>query len=638
MRLKPTAVVALVCTCVVGAHAATADTPEVTVTDHGVKVHDLPNHRRQTLQEIAVTCAKTVYALTFRTNEHLDTHGKVLRHDSALAVQYRTGGTWRRSGTGWYVNDTFHVFADGLDLGTTGGRLRHTRIREQGRSALIETTLDHPRAQAQIRLAYRPGQQGIDVQVRLQSAKPVKQLRVRLACYPAFFTAWNKRRGDRWVVTPVQSIEEPREPGLDLNARTWKHVVRHADLDPVKEWWLFYYDRFFNSAEGKGKGVCGLVVRPGDLRAIALDVSDYSIVTHLDAKPSHPVVRFTLWQQNMRDYAGPLKAYPAVADAARRRLADPWLFAPRALVRFDKAVEQQPLARLTGPPAPIAALRKQFGTTVQALERFRAAPAGEQVAAEQTALAALRAYRLAFWQCRRRSTHPRRILALLGAHFPQWQLDAAAKRSVPPVTVDTSHFSVSWRGERLSKFPATADEMLAYDAIVMVNVSATPLRDHGRRLLEQFVANGGGLLVCGGFYALGGGAVAGTPLEDVLPVALTGPYDVKQLPTPARIVVRDAVPGWPTDLWKGDRVVMWLHDVTAKPGATVPLAAQVGDRTRPTLVLGTHKRGRVAVLPGTVYGQPGPGQTAFWDTPDWPTYLSHVLAGVCGGGLPGTGK
>jgi len=260
------------------------------------------------------------------------------------------------------------------------------------------------------------------------------------------------------------------------------------------------------------------------------------------------------------------------------------------------------------------------------------------VAAEQTALAALRAYRLAFWQCRRRSSRPRRVLALLGAHFPQWRLDAAAKRATPPVTVDASHFSVSWRGERLSKFPATADEVLAYDAIVMVNVSATPLRDHGRRLLEQFVANGGGLLVCGGFYALGGGALAGTPLEGVLPVSLKGPHDVKLLPTPARIVVSHAMPGWPTDLGKGDRVVMWLHDVTAKPGATVPLAAQVGDLARPMLVLGTHKHGRVAVLAGTVYGQPRPGQTAFWDTPDWPAYLSRVLAWVCGGGVPATGK
>jgi len=611
---------------------ADAPSPEVTVTDHGVKVSDLPGNRKLSRQEIALTCGKTAYALAFQSIQHNDKDGKPVRHEGTIAVDDRTGALGQDKGYGWYPTDTFRVFVNGVDLHATGGRIVDTRIREQGRNALVETTLVHPKASARVRLAYKPGQEGIDVQVILlpRAGTTVKTFSVRLSCYPAFFTTWNKRRGDRWVVTPKRAIEEPREPGLDMNARTWKHVVRHVDLDPAKEWRLFYYDKFFNSPNGNRKGVCGLVVRPKELRTIGLDVSDYEIVTRLTAKPGQTVMRFTLWQRNERDYGPPLANFPAIAAGIAKRLANKLLFSPTGIVGFDKTAESHALTALEKKSAKGVALREPLNGAIRAVDRFRAAPMARLLSAEAAAETAIREYRRAFWAVRRRTPHTRRILALVGRHFPHWKLDEAAARSARPFTVDKSFFWVSYRGERLSTFPATEDEMMQYDAVVFINVSVAPLRTRGQELLEQFVANGGGLMVCGGFYSYGGGLFDKSVLGEILPVRMKGLRDLKRLPAAASVVQGDNVPGLAP--WRGPSTVMWLQDLDARPGSRVPLHATVEKRNRPFLVVGRYREGRVAAFAGTVHGVPPTGKPAFWDSPEWPAYLARVVGWISGDG------
>ena len=624
-------IAALVCCHAVAAQAVDAPRPDVVVTDHGVKVHDLPRRRRQSHHELAITCGKATYVLALSDTQHSDAKGQPVRSSATIGIQYLTGGPSRRPGQGWYPNDTFHLFADGVDLNASNGRWRDARILAQGRAALVEATLEHAKACARIRLAYKPGQEGLDVQVIFEPSgrTPAKKFRVRLSCYPAFYTAWNKRRGDRWVVTPRRAVEEVREPGLDMDARQWKSVHRHVDLNPTSEWWLFYYDKFFNSPDGKGKGLCGLVIRPGELRAVGLDVSDYGITTELKLRPDRPVVRFTLWQRNVRDFQQPLGEFPQIAAGTRRRLADKWLFSPPSVVGFDRAGETRALDALVQASPTAAALRDPLKRTSETVERFRAAPIHESLDAEAAADRAIRLYRRAFWQMRRRVPHRRRLLALLGAHFPQWRLDEAVGRSAKAMAVDKSFFAVSWRGDRLTRFPATEQEIMRYDAVVLVNVSVTPLRKTGQELLKTFVAAGGGLVVCGGFYSYSGGLFAGSVFEEMLPVSMTGPNDVKRLAEAAPIVRGDRVPGLPGPSWTHPGVVLWLHDLVAKPGAKVPLYANTAGRKRPFLVLGRFGQGRVAALAGTVYGVPPPGNTPFWDHPEWTGLLASVIAWTC---------
>jgi len=606
------------CVCVLGAADGDTAPQQAVVVDHGVRSYEGSGNRKISQQQVDLTCGKTTFTLHTNNTTVMGKDGKPERRYAFLGVQNTTGNQARDQGTGWYTNDTFHVWADGVDLNWRGGQFERLRILEQGRKALVQATLVHPKATVHIRLACVPGQDGIDVEIRVQAPKAIRSLEVRLSAYPAFFTSWNKRRGDRWVVTPSGRFEEPREPGLDMNARKWERVVRSEKLDPKEHPWLFYYDKWFNSSNGKGKGLCGLVMHPPELARIALDVSDYDIRTGLHVKPGRTTVRFTLWQQNVRDFAGPLRAYPAIAQRVGKRLTERWLFAPTAIAAFDVRAER---ARVREPD-----LRRLLDRAERAVRACRAAQAGTAADAEAKALEALRTYRWAVWTARRKQKRPLRVLAVVGAHYPTWKLEEACRQSDPRLLLDKSYFWFSYRGERLSSFPANEREMMNYDAVILVNVSTKPLREQGTALLEQFVSRGGGLLVCGGFYAYGGGHIRGTRLERMLPVTVGDPFDVKQLPSPAPIVTRDRVKGLSLKLGSSPSVVLWTHAIKPKPGVQVPLALETG---QPFLVTGTHKQGRVAAITGTVYGEAPAGQTPFWVSPDWPGNMAALLGWVC---------
>ncbi len=609
-----------------GADAPAHAAPPVVVTDNGEVRNELPNNQVQYVHEIALSCGDFVCNLSFRNLEYFDAAGEKDRSEGTVGVHF-----WPEQGQGWYPNETFVLFADGTPL-TLNGVIKDTRVLEQGPSALVETTLEHEKASVRLRFAYRPGQEGLEVQVALLPAKggaaPVKQLAIDLSCYPAYYTAWNKRRGDRWVVTPTRSLEEPREEGLDKDARTWQHQVREEPLDLAQEHWLFYYDKFFNSAEGKGRGLCGLTFLPQELQQAQVNVSDYEIVTKLVGKPEQRALGFTLWQSPEQDYAPQLERFPQVAESCRQRLQEGALFLPQSLVSFDAAAEARSLQALAALPG-FEQLAAQLQAVGQVVARLQAAPASMEQ--EQAALGQLRAYRRAVWKASRALPRPRRVLVLEGGHYPVWKLEEAAAGSDGDLLLDKSYFSTSWRGDRLTTFPATEAEMLQYDAVVFNNVSATPLRESGEALLRQFVTKGGGLVVLGGFYAYGEGAYQDSVLAELLPVTMAGAFDVKRLPAAGAIVPGAQVPGLLELPWEGREVVLWLQDLQPKPEAVVALHAEVeAGKRAPFLVIGRAGEGRVAACAGTVYGEAPPGKTEFWNRPEWPAYLAAVLRWACG--------
>jgi uncharacterized membrane protein len=223
------------------------------------------------------------------------------------------------------------------------------------------------------------------------------------------------------------------------------------------------------------------------------------------------------------------------------------------------------------------------------------------------------------------------VLALEGPDYPCWKLDEAATGSGGALQIDKSFFSTDYRGDRLTTFPATEAEMLQYDAVVFANVSATPLRASGEALLKQFVTNGGGLVVLGGFYAYGEGAYQPSVLADLLPVTMSGAFDVKRLPAAGNLLAGTPVPGLPPLPGKGRAVVLWLQALQPKPEAAVPVYAEVGaGKKAPFLVVGRYGEGRVAACAGTVYGEAPAGKSEFWNRPDWPDYLAGVVRWACG--------
>jgi len=79
--------------------------------------------------------------------------------------------------------------------------------------------------------------------------------------------------------------------------------------------------------------------------------------------------------------------------------------------------------------------------------------------------------------------------------------------------------------------PANTAPLLAYDALVLMDVSAEHLSFEQMAALEAYVyANGRGLIVTGGQASFSLGAYAGTPLERLLPISLEPPERSQRAP------------------------------------------------------------------------------------------------------------
>jgi len=75
--------------------------------------------------------------------------------------------------------------------------------------------------------------------------------------------------------------------------------------------------------------------------------------------------------------------------------------------------------------------------------------------------------------------------------------------------------------ELLTGFPTTRDELFSYRAIIVGSIEASFFTGDQLRMLADFVnVRGGGLLAIGGRSALTEGGYRGTPMSEVLPIAL----------------------------------------------------------------------------------------------------------------------
>lgn len=188
--------------------------------------------------------------------------------------------------------------------------------------------------------------------------------------------------------------------------------------------------------------------------------------------------------------------------------------------------------------------------------------------------------------------------------------------------VTSSYHASGQYGYTLRNFPARWQDLAAGNLIVLTNVNAPALGPAGRLLLEEYVQNGGALLVCGGPFAFERGEYRHTALDRLLPVGLEGEDRVRAEGGLPLKPGPDAAAVLPADLaWALAPQVFYTH--TVKPRAGAQVLALAGDR--PVLVAWTVGKGRVAAFAATAEGEPGPGQVAFWEWGDQP----RLMAAVC---------
>jgi len=182
------------------------------------------------------------------------------------------------------------------------------------------------------------------------------------------------------------------------------------------------------------------------------------------------------------------------------------------------------------------------------------------------------------------------------------ELLAALKDSPFDVTFMPAH-------EAQRNFPQTMETLSAYDAVVLSDLGANTLLLHPDtwvhskptpnrlRLLRDYVGNGGGLLMFGGYYSFqginGGARYHKTPVEDVLPVTCLPVDDRVEVPEGyAPVVV--GPPNHPIlkGLGKDWPILLGFNEVTVKDGAEVLATVSSDYRSLPLLVTGKYGKGR----------------------------------------------
>lgn len=174
-------------------------------------------------------------------------------------------------------------------------------------------------------------------------------------------------------------------------------------------------------------------------------------------------------------------------------------------------------------------------------------------------------------------------------------------------------------------FPNTADGLASYDVIILSDIGSNTLLLHpdtwlrGKstpnrlRLLKEWVVQGGGLAMCGGYYSFAGiyGAARyhRTPVEEVLPVSIS-PYDDRvetpegtetEVVAPEHPILSGIASAWPA--------LLGFNEITLKPGAQ--LLAKVGDY--PLLAVQTVRQGRTLAWASDIGPHWCPEPFATWE-------------------------
>jgi len=162
--------------------------------------------------------------------------------------------------------------------------------------------------------------------------------------------------------------------------------------------------------------------------------------------------------------------------------------------------------------------------------------------------------------------------------------------------------------ELANGFPTTADELFAYQALVIGSVEASYFNPQQQELIHQFVdRRGGGLLLLGGQFSLADGGWGASNLADLLPVTVPnrkGTFHRDHATAMLTAAGAESVisrlaedPAKNADRWKKLPYLMDYQDPgTPKPGAAVLAEMTAGGRKLPLLITENFGRGRTAVL------------------------------------------
>ncbi|HWE02713.1 MAG TPA: glutamine amidotransferase [Tepidisphaeraceae bacterium] len=177
----------------------------------------------------------------------------------------------------------------------------------------------------------------------------------------------------------------------------------------------------------------------------------------------------------------------------------------------------------------------------------------------------------------------------------------------------------------LENFPASYNELLSQDVVILDNSLATDVGNSNRVRIADFVRDGGGLLVLGGGNSLSCGNDHNTYVGDILPIKITG----------RRNTFRDdkgmAFAPVGNDIFspgiEWGKIQAFTVDISAlKEGAQV-LATVAG---HPAIVASKYGNGRVICVLANTEGDYGAGAHPYWLSGQWTQILADAIKWTAG--------
>jgi uncharacterized membrane protein len=214
------------------------------------------------------------------------------------------------------------------------------------------------------------------------------------------------------------------------------------------------------------------------------------------------------------------------------------------------------------------------------------------------------------------------VLLIRGLFNKQYRLDdavskiAEAKATTAYTTYHPQHDT------QLAGYQLDWEPLFKQDAMVLANVEARGLGLGQVRMIGEWVKQGGGLVILGGLVTLGQNWNMERGWTDLLPVELNSPWEIKTCDPPIAFAKPSVDSPFANISWESSPVVLYRHNVKAKPNTTVLLSDENGE----SLMIGQSVgKGRVVVFTGTVLGESPEGKTAFWNITCWQDILAKAI-------------
>ena len=196
-----------------------------------------------------------------------------------------------------------------------------------------------------------------------------------------------------------------------------------------------------------------------------------------------------------------------------------------------------------------------------------------------------------------KGNEPQRVLLIKGLYWKQYKVD----KFVPC--------------RATYELPKKYEDIYANDVVVLCNVDFKSSGFESRKMLKDFVEDGGRLVILGGICTLGCGGMKDTFLEDMLPFAPKGPSEIVSSELPLLLGSRKNVP------YSDRPAVFWRHNMLLRQGAEVLGFAG----PNPIAARRTVDKGSVVVFAGTVLGEKTDRTKPFWECNSWAGMLKKMI-------------